>query len=377
MADFEGRVENCGICGADGLLPLLWLGVQPLAESMMMDALRYPLALVQCPECSLIQLDYIPPQAAVFQRDHPYMTGNTKAMLDHYAQLGAHVNAMLDDDDMVVDIGANDGTFLSFVRPSVTRLAVEPTNQAQKCLDNGLLATQGFFTSQMAGIIRRDRGPARLVTTMNVLAHVPDPHDFMYGVTRMLAPDGVFITENHDVRSITTGLQIDTIYHEHLRYYSLTSLSRLLSMHGLEVTRVENIPTHGGSFRVYAQRTGTRLSERSMQVVAELRELVRILREHGDSVYGISATTRASTLIQAADLEEMVDVVCEVPGSEKIGRVMPGTLIEVVDEGMLIHDQPEYALLFCWHIADDVIPKLRKAGYRGKFIVPLPEPRVV
>jgi hypothetical protein len=173
-------------------------------------------------------------------------------------------------------------------------------------------------------------------------------------------------------------LQIDTVYHEHARYYSVTSLSRLLQMHGLVITGVEKIPVHGGSFRVTARRQKTRdLSWRAKALRGDLLRLLEIASEDG-AIYGIGATTRATPLIHyAAPMASYIACVCEVPGSGKIGKTMPGTDIPIVDEAKLVADQPPYALLFAWHLADSIVPALRAKGYAGRFIVPLPEPRVL
>ena len=154
------------------------------------------------------------------------------------------------------------------------------------------------------------------------------------------------------------------------------TLSRLLSMHGLVVTDVERIPTHGGSFRVWARRQKTRdLEWRAKAAARDLRVLLDGLAQEGP-VYGVGATTRATPLIHYAGIGGYLACVCEVPGSDKIGLTMPGTSLPVVDEAKLIADQPPYALLFAHHIADSIIPALRSKGYRGKFLIPLPSPHV-
>ena len=369
-----GKVTRCGICSSWDLVRLLDLGRQPLAERYGSSE-TYPLALLECQVCTLVQLSYIVDQREVFPVDHPYASGNTAALRHHFAALAASLSQTLEPEDLVVDIGANDGTLLSCFGDRVRRIGVEPTNQASKCRQKGILTHQGFFTPGTAKAIRDAHGPAKVITACNVLAHVPDPHAFMAGVRQMLADDGVFVTENHDVASVLDGLQVDTVYHEHLRYYSLTSLSRLLGMYGLVVTGVQKIPTHGGSFRVTARRPRRDLAARAALAVSELRRLMADAAGSGP-VYGIGATTRATPLIHFAHIAEFLACVCEVPGSEKIGQTMPGTDIAVVDEAKLIADQPPHALLLSWHLADSIIPALRAKGYEGKFILPLPSPVV-
>jgi hypothetical protein len=274
----------------------------------------------------------------------------------------------------VVDVGANDGTFLSFMHGGQRRIAVEPTSQAAK-IKNATVYRK-FFTRELAEIIRETHGPASLITACNVLAHVPDPHDFINGVKLLLSDDGVFLTENHDLASVVNGLQIDTVYHEHLRYWSPATLSRLLEMHGFFVQSSIPVGTHGGSFRVIGGHAKPDLRLRAEAVASRLEELVKGCAAEGP-VYGIGAATRATPLLHFANLAPYIDCVCEVAGSEKIGTRMPGTNIPVVNEGRLLLDQPSYALLFSWHIAATLVPKLRSAGYRGRFIVPLPEPKVI
>jgi hypothetical protein len=203
--------------------------------------------------------------------------------------------------------------------------------------------------------------------------------------------------------SLLETLQYDTIYHEHLRHYSLHSLQYLLNMHGLEVVHAKRIPTHGGSIRVYAARKGAhpvrptvaailaeeesagtltqRLAQFRKQVVAsklDLHGLLAPICKRGERVYGIGAPSRASTLINYTGLDDgILNCVLEIKGSLKIGKYMPGTVIPVMEEARLYQDQPEYALLLSWHIADELIPKIREKGFRGNFIVPLPTPRVV
>jgi hypothetical protein len=371
MADNE--TTSCGSCGSTDLTEILNLGSQPLAER---ESKPYPLVLLQCGECTLIQLSYQVDAREVFPPEHPYATGNTRALREHFAELAVLLSVQTEPGDLVVDIGANDGTLLGAYANNLRKAAVEPTNQAVKCRERGIPTWQEFFSPDAARDIVFQQGKARVITACNVLAHVADPHDFLNGVSLLLADDGIFVTENHDVNAILRGLQIDTVYHEHLRYYSIASLSYLLGRHGLEVVATEHIHTHGGSFRTYARRQagrGLTLQARAHEAVSRLYDLVSVAGQEGD-IWGIGATTRATPLIHYAGLRDLITFVCEVPGSEKIGTCIPGTGIPVVPEALLIEKQPPYALLLSWHLADSIVPSLRAAGYKGKIIVPLPEP---
>jgi hypothetical protein len=374
-----GKVTHCGLCGCQDLSTLLDMGEQPLAERFDQRKL-YPLKVLGCMDCGLAQLSYIVDAGELFPPDHPYTSGTSAALREHFGLLTEVLAAFTRPGDVVVDIGANDGTLLSSYPPApgVVRVAVEPTNQAAKCIAKGFRTWQQPFTARLAREIVATWGQAKIVTATNVLAHVPDPHDFAEGVRQLLTGDGMFVTENHSWPSVSRGLQIDTVYHEHLRYYSIATLARLLEMHGLDVTGCDTVDAHGGSVRSWARLKATGdLQLRADGAANALQQMLRNITAFGSSVYGIGAATRAVPLIHFAQIAPYIKLVCEVAGSEKIGQVMPGTSIRVVDEKALITDQPAYALLFAWHIAGHVMPKLRQMGYKGQFIIPLPKPKVI
>lgn len=369
----NGRVANCGLCGSGKLRTLLDMGEQPLAEQFGPGG-RYPLELTECGECGLVQLGYIVPQDILFPADHPYATGNTAVLRAHYAYLARSLSAGLLPGDTVIDLGANDGTLLGYYPANLERIAVEPTAQVNRCAP-GIIRYRKFFTLAVSRDIVATCGRAKAVTACNVLAHVPDPHDFLAGVKNLLAHDGVFVTENHDLAAVLDG-QFDTVYHEHLRYYDITSLSRLLHMHGLAAVSAEPVATHGGSVRITARHRPDASMRNAKAAARDLHDLLAKLTSDGSTVYGIGATTRAVPLIHYADIARFISCVTEVPASEKIGKDIPGTGIPVVHEQQLIAGQPEYALLLAWHLGQPLMDKLRDMGFRGRFIIPLPAPRV-
>jgi hypothetical protein len=369
------EVTACGTCGHPGLRTVLDLGSQPLAERD--DGLRYPLAVAECTQCGLAQLTCAVDRETVFPPGHPYTTGNTAALRSHFDHLAAVIAPGLGDGDLVVDIGANDGTFLDAVRrraPQARVLAVEPTGQAGRARARGIPVAEAFWTRQLARDIERRHGKATVITACNVLAHCADQHDFLSGVNELLADGGRLVTENHDWASVVHGLQVDTVYHEHLRYYTPASLGYVLAVHWLMISTMDRIPVHGGSFRTVAVRQRPGLQLRADAARSRLRQLMEEAAGAG-KIYGIGATTRATPLVHWAGIAGFIDRICEVPGSDKIGTELPGTGIPVTAESDLTDGQPPHALLLAWHIADDIVPKLRFAGYNGRFIVPLPEAR--
>ena len=401
-------VECCQVCGHAPLSKVLSLGYMPPVNQMVAvgEVPRqqpwFPTDLMHCAECELVQLGLAVDPVIIFPPEYPYTSGTTKLLRDNFAELYCEASAMLElaAQDLVIDIGSNDGTLLSnFKKHRI--LGIEPTEVGKIADGRGVPTLMRYFTPAVAAEVKREHGPARVVTAANCFAHIEDVHSIVQGILDLLAPDGVFISESHYLIGLLDRLQYDTVYHEHLRYYSLTSLANLLSMHGLEVFHARAILTHGGSIRVYAARQGARPVDDSVAkmlaaephgeamlarlkrfrndvMLSKLRLLamIRELKEQGARICGISAPSRASTLVNYLGLDEaIIDYVCEIAGSLKIGKCMPGTSIPVVEESRLFSDQPDCAVIFSWHIADELAPKLRAKGYRGKLVTPLPVPR--
>jgi hypothetical protein len=405
-------VEECQICGHAPLDQVLSLGYMPPVNQMVpIGAVPrqqpwFPTDLLHCRNCDLVQLGLAVDPVIIFPPEYPYTSGTTKLLRDNFADLYRESAALLalKPDDFCVDIGSNDGTLISNYQNGGHRiLGIEPTDVGDIANSRGIPTIKRYFGKDVAREVKAQHGPAKVITAANCFAHIEDVHAIVDGIVAMLADDGAFISESHYLIPLLDTLQYDTVYHEHLRYYSLTSLKHLLEMHGLEVFHARPIPSHGGSIRVYAARKGTRpvqdsvarmlaaeprgaaMSERLKQfrhdvMLSKLRLLamLRDLKESGARIAGISAPSRASTLFNYVGLDDgLIDYVCEIQGSLKIGKCMPGTSIPVVDEAKLFEDQPEAAIIFSWHIANELAPKLRSKGYRGKLITPLPVPTFV
>jgi SAM-dependent methyltransferase len=408
----HGPIECCQICGAQDLRSALFLGFLPPVNSMRaLDAPAdsepwHPAELLVCPSCHLAQLGYVVEPAVLFPPEYPYTSGSTRVLRENFAELHQEVDELvgLTSADLVVDVGSNDGTLLAAFRDDGHRvLGIEPTRTAEIARDRGIETMSAFFDAEAASEAVSRHGTARVVTAANVFAHIPDIHAVVEAIASMLAPNGVFVSESGYFRDLVETLQYDTIYHEHLRYYSLTSLSALLEAHGFRVVHAKRIPTHGGSIRVYATRdpelavqsSVAELLEEEMsagltdeswvdafreRVTQSKLDLYRLLAEikgSGGRIYGIGAPSRASTLVNYVGLDDgIVNYVLEIAGSMKVGKYLPGTAIPVVEESKLFEDQPEFALLLSWHIGGELKANLRKKGFAGRFIVPLPEPRI-
>jgi SAM-dependent methyltransferase len=406
-------ISWCQICRHDGLDSVLFVGYIPPVNTMPdvgsvpVEQAAFPLEMVRCPTCGHVQIGLEVDAEVLFPFSYPYLSGSTRILCENFADLYVKTMAVLPlaADDLVVDIGSNDGTLLgNFLKGGHRVLGIEPSQAGLVARERGVDTLTAYFNQAVATQVLESHGKARVVTAANVFAHIAEPHGVVAAITDLLAPDGLFISESHYLLALVETVQYDTIYHEHLRYYHLGSLIRLLAEHGLEVFKVERIPTHGGSIRVFSARQGTRsvdasvaqalaaeaaaglddgsglktFRDRVIRSKVELFELLAPLKRAGARVYGIGAPSRSSTLINYTGLDDgILDCVLEISTSHKLNKYIPGTRIPVLDEKKLFEDQPEYALLLSWHITDELVTNLKSKGFKGKFISPLPVPRII
>jgi len=405
------RVDECQICGSTKLDSILFVGYLPPVNTMPKVGERpaeqpaYPAEVLRCGECTLVQLGLVVDPAILFPPTYPYTSGTTRILRENFAELAREAVPMLGltKEHLVVDVGSNDGTLLGNFKDAGMRVCgIEPTNASRIALEKNIPTVVSFFGTKAVEQVKKDHGNAKVITAANVFAHIEDVHAVVAGMVDLLDQGGVFISESHYLASLVETLQYDTIYHEHLRYYALGSLKHLLETHGLEVFHAKRIPTHGGSIRVYAGKKGERAVQASVKEILahedkmlskesfakfkrdvvqsklDLHALLSTVKKAGKRVDGVGAPSRSSTLINYVGLDDgLVDSVLEIKGSYKIGKYVPGTLIPVVDEAKIARDPADYLLLFSWHIADELMPKLKKSGFKGDFIVPLPNPRIV
>jgi len=402
-------VERCQVCDSPALESILFIGYLPPVNAMPTIGSRpaeqpaYPAELLHCKQCHLVQIGLIVDPGILFPPTYPYTSGTTKLLRDNFTELSEEVTNRypLKRSELIVDIGSNDGTLLSNFSQKARIFGIEPTNAGKLALERGIPTLISFFNRGAVEKTLAEQGKAKIVTATNVFAHIEDIHEIVDCIDGLLLEDGIFVSESHYLLSLIETLQYDTIYHEHLRYYSVTALRHLLEMHGFEIIHAKRIPTHGGSIRIYAAGKGhypvegslsqlldnekRRITEETLTQFAhavaqsklDLLALLRDIKVAGARIYGIGAPSRASTLINYVGLDNgILDCVLEIKGSYKIGKYIPGTIIPVAEEERLFLDQPEYALLLSWHIADELIPKLTSRGFKGRYIIPLPTPRV-
>lgn len=404
----------CQTCENVAVSKFLTLGMQPAClfpenTAQAQSEPSWPLDLGFCPQCSLVQIMEPVDERILFSGDYHHLAGLTGGYRRHLQELADELATLHDvrpgptqRRPYVIEIGSNDGSLLDeLAERGFDVLGVDPNGTETP---GGSPVVREYFSSQTAAQLLSDTEPADVVVALNTFAHITHLHDFLDGVGSILGDQGMFVSESHYLPDLLDTLQYDFAYHEHSRYYSLTALQEAFRVHGLEVFRIERIATHGGSVRVYAGFEGAhevhhsvtelRAHEDTLKLTDEavyrrfaarveehrgrLRDLLDALTRDGSRVAAASSPARAVTLLNYCSLgPDEIDFISEI-SPRKIGKLSPGTHIPIVHQDRLCGpEQPEYALLLSWHIADELISRLRKEGFKGDFVVPLPEPRVI
>jgi SAM-dependent methyltransferase len=405
---------SCRVCGNHRLRPFLALGPTPLANSFLQspeefdDELSFPLDVYFCETCSLVQLlDVIDPE--VLFRDYIYVTGTSDTIATHNAQYAQTIADLMElgPDDLVIEVASNDGSLLKcFKQYGVRTLGIEPAkNIAKIARSNGIETVDHFFNSLAAQQVRASHGPAQVVIANNVLAHVDDSQDFLSGCEQLLKEDGLVVIEVPYLRELLDRLEYDTIYHEHLCYFSIGTLLRLCDAVGLSIVRIDRVPVHGGSLRIYAGRqeihdnhsrqvlalaqeersAGLSDLARYQQFAADVKanrqailKLLESLKSQDKKVAGYGAPAKGNTLLNYCGIDTRFLPYTVDKSPLKVGLYTPGAHIPVLPASTLRERQPDYVLILAWNFADEIVQQqqtYRNCG--GRFIIPIPEPKVI
>ena len=408
-------LPSCRFCSAPLRHTFVDLGMSPLCESYVLPeglgAMEpfYPLHVRVCEQCLLVQLEELVAPEEIFT-EYAYFSSYSDSWVAHARGYVESVVERfgLDADSQVVELASNDGYLLQhLVERGIPALGIEPAaNVAEVARGRGIETVVEFFGRELASRLVAEGRQADLLVANNVFAHVPDLNDFTAGMQRLLAPQGVITIEFPHLARLIEGNQFDTIYHEHFSYFSFLTAQAVLAAHGLEVFDVDELPTHGGSLRVYAQRSGgaghsvsarvTELAERERELHLDRLEgysafaprvtetkwnLVEFLidcRRDGKRVAGYGAPGKGNTLlnycgIRADLLEFTVD-----RNPYKQGQFLPGTRIPIHHPEALEQARPDFILILPWNLTDEIVAQLSHVrDWGGRFVVPIPEVKVV
>ncbi len=401
----------CRVCDGRDVELFLDLTDQPHCNRLIPPELadrrepHFPLRAGFCHDCTLVQIDHTIPKESMFS-DYPYVSGTTKTLVEHFRQTAARLVERygLGPEDLVVDIGSNDGTWLRQYEPfGLRRCGVEPaSNVVELARAAGVPTLNRFFNAETAEIVRAQDGPASLITAAGVFFHLEELHSVVKGIVTLLKPDGVFVVQAIYLGGMIENTAFDQIYHEHLCYYTLRSLEQLFARHGLEVFDVSVVPVHGGSLEAHVGFPGAHpvsdavkrmradeeargygkfetyvgFAENVRRLQAALLDLLERMHAEGKTVHAYGAPAKGATLLNAFGIGPRLVQVAAEKNPLKFGRLIPGARIPIVEEGSV--PAPDAYLVLAWNFIDEFLARERRyLENGGAFIVPVPELKVI
>jgi len=406
---------KCRFCQTELSHVFADLGAAPPSNSflspaqLMLGEVYYPLKVFVCDQCFLVQLDEFKKSTEIFSEDYVYFSSVSTSWLEHSKK---YVHKMWDklpltSDSLVIEVASNDGYLLQYVKEcGIKCLGIEPTGSTAKVArEKGIDVLESFFGTTLATELKNSNRQADLLLGNNVLAHVPDINDFVEGLRIALKPTGTVTVEFPHLLKLTADGQFDTIYHEHFSYLSFSAVSKIFAAHGLTMYDVEEIPTHGGSLRIFAKHAANetivvsdaveRLLERErnagmltlayyegFQTKVEVikNDFVEFLiaqRRLGKKTAAYGAAAKGNTLLNFAGIrKDLIEFVCDRAESKQ-GKFLPGSRIPVVPEAALKEYKPDYVVIFPWNIRDEVEKQLEYVRqWGGRFVTAVPELKI-
>ena len=410
----HGNLEYCQISNKKDIIEVIDLGNQPLCDSLLTqedikknNEKFYPLKLMRSKSLGHGQLSYIPKDTEIYHLEYPYRPGITKEVVDHHREQSSKIikKHKISKNSLLVDIGSNDGTLLrEYKKKGMKVVGVEPTNMAQLANKDNLETLQMPFNQNAANLIKKKYGKAKLITATNVFAHMSSLKDVIMGIVDLLDEDGLFIFENHYIIDILKLNQYDSIYHEHIRSYSLTSLEYLFNLYNLKIIDAEVVERYNGTIQVTISKNKNKKQNSSVIQILnyekefglfkdnvwsefrrnvfktknDLRKVLGDLKNDGKSIVANSCPGRCSTLLNFCDIgKDLIPYIAEQSTSHKLNKFLPGKHIPIFDNKILFEEQPDYILILAWHYAKPIIKSLKIRGLKSRFIIPLPNVKII
>ena len=407
--------RTCRFCGNVLRVSVADLGMSPVSNNNIkpeeLNAMEpfYPLHAYVCEKCWLVQLGQYQAPEEIFNDEYAYFSSYSKSWLDHARQYSLRVmeRFRIDQNSLVVEIASNDGYLLkNFKEKGIKILGVEPcANVAQAARDIGIPSLIKFFGVDTAQEMVKDRFRADLLVGNNVLAHVPDLNDFVRGMKILLSPQGIITMEFPHLQKLIEFNQFDTIYHEHFSYFSLLTVEKVFAEFGLVIFDVEEIPTHGGSLRIYARHDSdtskpvldavqrlrqqeinagfqgtavyTRYAEQVKETKRKLLSFLIDVKRQGKTVVGYGAPAKGNTLLNYCGVRnDFIDYTVDL-SPHKQGLFLPGTHLPISSPERINETKPDYLMILPWNLKEEIINQMAHVRtWGGQFVVPIPELRV-